>query len=218
MVVPVESTGFRFLSPCSILVNGASGSGKSYFVLNLLKRPDLFELPISEVIWYHGVTTASLPSGPNIRTIEGMPDITDIQNLTRNDRSHRLVVLDDLLTETMSNKEAVAEMWTRISHHSNITFILLTQSLFDTPRLVRNNTHYLVLFKPLLDKLNVISLGRQIFPDNLKFFLSCVDDATSKPFGFIIISAHPRENQDHLRLSTDIFSVQKVYLPAKMRK
>ena len=47
---------FRFHTPCSILVVGSSGCGKTVFVDNLLQQiKDHFDNPIRKVLYCHGV-------------------------------------------------------------------------------------------------------------------------------------------------------------------
>lgn len=214
----VESGPFRFRCPFNAIVVGSSQSGKSTWVVELLKHTGLFDQPINQVLWYHGIESTNLPSGPHIKTIAGLPEISTLKHLSTQDRGHRVVVIDDLLTEAIANKDLIAQLWTRMSHHCNMSFLLLSQSLFEIPRLIRNNSHYMILFKALADRLNVVNLGKQIFPGQLQYFLTSFNDATERSFGYIVITAHPREDQAHFRLCTDVFGIPKLYLPVKQTK
>lgn len=215
MSTPIKSTPpFRFLCPHNSIICGSSQSGKSTFVLELLKHPELFDKTISQIYWHYGIDSGNLPAHPLIQTVEGLPSATTLKHLSGDGKEHRIVVIDDLLTESIANKELLTQLWTRVSHHCNISFILCAQSLFEIPRIVRNNSHYMILFKSLADRLMVMNLGRQIFPGQLQYFLASVSDSTERRYGYIIITAHPREEHDHFRLCTDIFGTTKVYLPA----
>lgn len=211
----IVSSAFRFRCPFNAIVVGSSQSGKTTWTLDLLKHHELFDLPIVQIIWYHGIESNNLPNSPHIKTIAGLPDVNTLKHLSGDGKQHRVVVIDDLLTEAIANKDLIAQLWTRVSHHCNMSFLLLSQSLFEIPRLIRNNSHYMVLFKALADRLNVVNLGKQIFPGQLQYFLASFNDATEKSYGYIIISAHPREDQVHFRLCTEIFGIPKIYLPAK---
>lgn len=218
MASSIETSAFQFRCPFNAIVVGSSQSGKTSWTLELLKHPELFDVPVHEVLWFHGVHAVNLPNSAHIKTISGLPDVETLKHVSGDGKLHRLVVIDDLLVEAMANKELIAEIWTRVSHHCNMSFLLLSQSLFEISRLVRNNSHYVVMFKALADRLNVVNFGRQLFPGELQFFLSSFNNATQRQYGYIIISAHPREDRAHFRLCTDIFGVHKVYLPAKPSK
>src|SRR5690625_4614167 len=208
----MECGPFVLRMPFTALVSGASGSGKSTFTLKLLQSPHLFEQPVSEVLWFHGVNAINTPIGDaSIRTFAGLPDAETLKHLSA-DGGHRILVLDDLMMELIKDKALLAALFTKYSHHYRLSILLLTQSLFDIPRIVRINTHYFVLFRSLSEKLNIQNLGKQLFPGKLKYFLGSFDDATTRNFGFLIISVHPREQNRCFTLATDVFSVPKLYL------
>jgi len=68
--------------------------------------------------------------------------------------------------------ELVANIFTKISHHRNISVLYLTQNVFDKNKYVRTislNTHYLVLFKNVRDGTQFATLSRQMYPHSSKF-------------------------------------------------
>jgi len=65
----------------------------------------------------------------------------------------RLVILDDLLNDVYSKQ--VCDLFTRGSHHRNISVILITQNLFHQCRNCRDislNAHYVVALRNVGDK------------------------------------------------------------------
>ena len=104
-------------------------------------------------------------------------------------------------------------MFTRYSHHLNLSVIVITQSMFDISRICRLSTHYLVLFKSLNDTLNIQTIGRQIFAKQFKWFYDSYEDATRERHGYLIVCNHPQQEDERLRLIGDLFGVVKVYLP-----
>ena len=52
----------------------------------------------------------------------------------------------------------------------------------------------MVLFKSVRDQRNVLSLGSQVFPSRLKWFLQVYGDATVKPFSYIFLSFENQAN------------------------
>ena len=76
-----------------------------------------------------------------------------------------LLVIDDLMSETNSE---INELFTKGSHHQNISVIFITQNLFYTEKDTRTmnlNTHYIVLFKNPRDATQVAHFGRQMRTD-----------------------------------------------------
>jgi len=63
------------------------------------------------------------------------------------DRQPTLLIIEDLLSET---NQLVSDIFTKISHHRNISVINMTQNVFDKNKFATTislNAHYLVLFK-----------------------------------------------------------------------
>ena len=60
-----------------------------------------------------------------------------------------LLIIDDLMQQA-KNDELIANLFTKGSHHSNLTVMYLMQKLFEQGKYsvtVSRNSHYLVLFK-----------------------------------------------------------------------
>jgi hypothetical protein len=79
----------------------------------------------------------------------------------------RLIVLDDLLNEAYSRD--MCDLFTKGSHHRNISVILITQNLFHQGRFSRAislNAKYIVVFKNVRDKNQFAYLARQVYPED----------------------------------------------------
>lgn len=203
--------GFKFISPFNCIVCGGSQAGKTTFVDELLGNQSLFDKRPTEIIWCRGISTDAKDRG-GVKYVDGLPDLDQLELICA-DRACRLLVIDDCLLELVENKALLPKIFTKYSHHLNLSVIVLTQSLFDISRICRLSAHYLVLFRNLSDQLNVEIVARQIFGKDLKAFMASYNDATSLQFGYILINNHPRENNRNYRLLTDIFTIPKVYLP-----
>ncbi|GFU01726.1 uncharacterized protein TNCV_1522461 [Trichonephila clavipes] len=64
------------------------------------------------------------------------------------------------------------------------------------------------------DQSQITHLGRQLYPRKVKFFQECYVDATSKPYGYLLIDLKP-ETDESLRVRTGMFpgDVFYVYQP-----
>ena len=149
-----------FKHPFTCIVSGPTGSGKSTFCIQLLNNLDSL---CSEsnfaggIVWCFSertaVPTKHLAELGNKKIIyhEGVPDDNFFKTHTRSEPS--LIILDDLLQTAYS--EGVSVLFTRGSHHRNVSVILITQNLFHQARHARDislNAKYIILLKNVHDK------------------------------------------------------------------
>lgn len=146
---------------------------------------------------------------------EGLPQSTDYAS----DPRCKLIIIDDLMTESSSGN-AIANMFTKGSHHNNLSVIFITQNIFHQSRNARDislNAHYLIIFRNPRDKTQVSHLSRQLCPDNPKFVQEVYFDATSKPYGYLLLDLK-QDTPDNCRFRTSIFTDDPslyVYVPKK---
>ena len=75
-------------------------------------------------------------------------------------------------------------LFTRDSHHRNLRVIYIVQNLLHQGKGNRSmslNSHYLVLFKNPQDKLQILTLARQMYPGQTDFFLNQYEEAVKRP-------------------------------------
>ena len=103
--------------------------------------------------------------------------------------------------------QRIADLFTKGSHHRNISIVYLTQNLFPQGKACRDialNTQYLVLFNNPIDRQQVATLARRIYPSTSAIFMKRFEQATSRPYGYLVVdlkSSTPEQD----RLHTDIF-------------
>ena len=100
---------------------------------------------------------------------------------------------------------------TRGSHHRNLSVIYIVQNLFHQgkgSRSISLNSHYLVFFKNPRDKLQILTLAKQMYPGQTDFFLNQYEEAVKRPFGYLLIDLKTT-TQDNCRLRTSILTVKK---------
>ena len=101
----------------------------------------------------------------------------------------------------------VCNLFTKLSHHRNVSVVFVTQNLFHRNRHVRTmnlNTHYVVLFKNPRDAGQVAIMARQMYPRKSNFVVEAFRDATREPYGYLLIDPKP-ETDDRYRFRTNIF-------------
>ena len=90
-------------------------------------------------------------------------------------------MLDDLMDEGSGDKN-ILDLFTKHSHHRNITVIYLCQDMFPMGKYAKSisrNAHYVVAFKNPRDQLGVRNLLLQSFPTQWKEVLEVLRRVTS---------------------------------------
>lgn len=210
----------KFVHPFTCMVAGPTGSGKTVFVRKLLKyNQDLIEKPPQKIIWCYGVYqkayTEMMAEVPTIEFIEGFPSSFDgvIDPNLRN-----LIIVDDLMAECTKDAN-MTSLFTRGSHHRNLSVIFIVQNLFHAGKETRTislNAQYLVIYKNPRDKSQITHLGRQLYPGQTKYVQEAYNDATKNPYGYLLIDLKANTLESH-RLRTHIFPNEftTVYVPKK---
>ena len=116
-----------------------------------------------------------------------------------------MIILDDLMS-IASKDPRINDLFTEGSHHRNLSVILLNQNLyFGKDPTQRRNCHYLVLFNNPIDKQQVMTLARQMYPGNVGFFLSNFNQAVNKPYSYLLVDLKPTTDESN-RLCENIFA------------
>ena len=117
-----------------------------------------------------------------------------------------LVVIDDLMQE-LSNDPGITSLFTKGCHHRNLNVIFIVQNIFHRGKELRDvslNCHYLVLFKSPRDGSQINHLAKQMFPGHIKYMQESFQDATSRPYGYLLCALKP-ETPTVFRLRTNVF-------------
>jgi hypothetical protein len=197
----------RFKHPFTCIVAGPTGSGKSVFTFRLITEADsLITPPPEKIVYCYGEYQDIFKKFPKVSFKEGLPDVTEFNGSQRT-----LLILDDLMSKA---NDDVSDIFTKISHHRNVSVIFLTQNLFYKSKQSRTmslNSHYLVLFKNPRDALQVATLGRQMYPNNNKFLVEAFKDATDKPHGYLLLDLRA-DTLEKYRVRTNIFAGEVPYV------
>lgn len=191
----------RFQSPFNLAVVGPSQSGKSVFTFKLIEYADeLISPPPTKIIYCYGEYQDVFSHYSNILFHEGLPDLSKFVGNTE----PILLILDDLMSEATLE---ISNLFTKYSHHRNLSVIYLSQNLFDKNKHARTmslNTHYIVLFKNSRDVTQISTLARQMYPNNSKFMIESYRDAVKPNYHYLLIDLKPNTD-DRIRLRTNIF-------------
>lgn len=212
----------RIKHPFRMIVAGPSMSGKTVFVTELIKNAfQLIDSQINNIVWFYGIRTKILENiltyetyKTKISLIEGFPDSIEkyIQSNANN-----LFIFDDLMLESVSNKD-LTEIFTRKSHHLNISIILIMQDIFykgTERKTFLRNSQYLVLFSNPLDLSSIYCIATKIMPKRVNIFMEIFFEATKSAHGYLFIDG-AQKTPNRARLKTNIFSpYQTVFISKK---
>ena len=207
-----------FIHPFALQVVGPSGAGKTVFVKNLLQNNKrMCSVDFDRILFYYGEWQDAYQNDfvvpdKKIEFHEGLPNPADYSY--DNDKK-KLICIDDLYRESSTS---VLDLFTKGSHHKNISIIFITQNLFYKGSITRDislNTNYIVIFKNPRDRAQFRYLARQVFPEDPKFLQEAYMDATSVPHGYLLLDLK-QATEDEFRFRTKIFpedDPQYIYLP-----
>ncbi|KAK3084610.1 hypothetical protein FSP39_016240 [Pinctada imbricata] len=204
-----QQQSFVFKHPLTANVSGPTACGKTYFVKTLLKRCIKKISPYPErIIWLYKrwqplYNEIKATVYPRVEFTQGIP--LDMEQDTFIHPSKRnLVILDDLMSSSARDPR-INELFTEGSHHRNLSMIALNQNMyFNKDPTQRRNCHYLVMFNNPVDQQQIMTLARQMYPGNPQHLMRHFKDATSRPYGYLVIDLKPF-TAEHQRLRTDIF-------------
>jgi len=145
--------------PFTAPLAGPTGCGKTRFVFKLVDNVvHMIDPPTTRIVYCYGEYQQMFREYSDVVFRQGLPDVTDFDG-----SEPVLLIIDDLMNEV---DESVANIFTRGSHHKNLSVILLVQNLFHKNKHVRTislNSHYLVLYKNHSDASQIANLFRQMY-------------------------------------------------------
>lgn len=213
----------RFKSPFCAIVAGPSGSGKTVLLRKILEHKEhLFSKIPNKVLWCYGQMQEAYKkriANCAVQYYDGFPDKETLLTLKPN-----LIIIDDLMTELTGDKE-MSNLFTKFSHHMNIDVIFVVQNIFHHGKEMRTislNSHYFILLKNPRDRRQAMCLADQTFPGNRDFFMEAYNDATSLPFGYLVLDLKP-STPDCMRVRSRILPCETIkgffspilYIPVK---
>jgi hypothetical protein len=170
----------------------------------------------ARILWCKG-EDQPLDVPDNVEVHDGLEVIEEIDG-----SEPTLLILDDLMQEA-GGETQVVNLFTKGSHHRNLSVIMLVQNMFHRGKFARTmslNTHYMVLFKNPRDAGQIRVLAGQLFPGNTKFLVDAYMQATSRPHGYLLLD-FKQDTPDSLRVVSDVLPAVEggfYYVPEKSKE
>lgn len=192
----------QFKSPVTMMLSGCTRSGKTTFIKRLLENLNVFDKMPERIYYFYGIYSPAFQTkSERINFIEGLPD--DFTTYMNNNRSHTLIVIDDLQKE-VSDSSAVEKLFTRESHHRNLSVCLLLQNIFYQGKIMRTlalNSHVIILFKNPRSNSQLRILQSQL---GLKHLLEAYNDIMKTPYSYLVVDCSP-DADPRYQLRTHVF-------------
>ena len=209
-----------FQDSSNIIISGCSGSGKTHFVSRLIKySQSLFTNNPQKIIYvykhWQPLYSKLSKEQEHMLFMDSLPSEDELKALVKGCK-HSLLVCDDMIREIGSNG-FICDVFTRLSHHLNLSTILLVQNLSLPGKYnstLCRNAHVSVLMKSAREAYGIRTLGVQL--NDYHNLLAAYKDATQEPYSYLVCDTHPNSNPN-FKYRTQIFPNDKycviVYKP-----
>lgn len=163
----------KLISPFACFVVGCTGSGKSVSVLDWLKNSDkVFKTKFTKIYYFYGSCHQDIFNDSKLRHVIFSNDLNTMEKLIQ--KPHKppgiLIILDDLMNVT-GGSEIFQNLYTKGSHHLNISVINIIQNIFyKSPIFVtlKENSQYIFIKKHVNEnKLKILANAIGLEPKDL---------------------------------------------------
>ena len=178
----------KLLHPFNALVCAATQSGKTTWIYNLLMSRHIEPFP-QRIYWIYSYYCTPLfdelrASLPHIEFVKGLPKGVSEEEFAPPDA---LIIIDDMIEDV--NRD-ILSLFVKGSHHLRRSCILVLQNMYHSNphmRTISLNSHYIVLFKQPRDMMQIMCLGKQMYPHASRGFLQAYKSATDRPYGYLLL-------------------------------
>ena len=191
------------------VVAGPTGCGKTEWVKRFIKHlPEMVTPLPTKILWSYAEWQPAYQSlQDKIQFVQGLPE------LPLYSQEPLLLIIDDQMHNV---DQRVSSLFTKGSHHRNISVIYIVQNLFDKHkehRTISLNAHYLVVFKNPRDVSQIVHLAKQMYPGKTHYMRQAFDLATAHPHGYLLLDLK-QSTPEGARLRSHIFpgEHQEVYM------
>jgi len=189
-------------TPANFIITGVTGSGKTCFLLKLLKDWPFQARPGRMLYFYNTWQTLFedfIKEFPEMTFVQGLC-LEKIEDLQAETGVVNVVVTDDLMDKAVKSDE-FGKLFTVFGHHKSILNFFISQNPFLQGPLattLNRNCHYFVLLKsPHLNVLNV--LGSQLYGNGSPLKEAYLKSMNEKPYSYLLVDVFCDKIQDRLR-------------------
>ena len=207
-ILPIE---VAFRSPASIIIAGPSCSGKTFFLKKILSEKEylrkFFKKPVTKIVWYYKIWQPDYEELQRKNSViefhAGIPEEGISKHFPKPhpEGTTAIVVLDDLMKEGSSDSK-VLDIFTKESHHLNITCFMILQNVFFQGKYsvdIKRNATYIILFLNCRNRRSRKNLLLEIFSNEqaraVDAWLQKLGD--KRPYSSVLLDYHTLTNGRH---------------------
>jgi hypothetical protein len=197
--------------PSTALVIAPSFSGKTWFILDLIKKRNIvYNTKIDHVFYvysnHQSLFDKFASSHSEVKFTKEIPEIPE------GNKENILLIFDDCQHhhEAKDNKY-ISEVFTALSHHRNVSVICSWQTLFPKQlKTVSNNATYYIIFPLRRNKCGLDILNRQLFPENPGTIRNAMNDVEKTKYQYLLIDCSAEQSNE--------FRIRNFIYPTKNAK
>ena len=203
-----------FSLPRTMLIVGATQSGKTQFIKRLLLEREAMFTPVPDriiycyTVWQEAYDELERILGEKIEFRTDVPPKEELIEIWNKKGGETLVVIDDKMSLLKNNSfgQSVVELVTVVCHHCHVTCLIVTHHLFHNKILgeIGLNSQSICLFRNNRSAMQIKSLASQMMPGQTDYLMDSYEKATGKNYGYLIIDTSHNEDKK-FRLRTAIF-------------
>ena len=111
------------------------------------------------------------------------------------------------MMSTAAKDHKITKLFTKKNHHRNLNIISINQNLYHgKDPTQRWNSQYICLFHNPISMDIITALSRQMYPDSPNKLMHAYRNATSKPYGYIVLDLKAN-TPDHARLCPNVLDI-----------
>ena len=202
----------KFYANSNIMVVGATSSGKTTTVLEIIKQKLIEPWP-QKIFYLYGAKQKFMDSWNNNKHNSAIEFISGLElGVLETFSGPKLLIIDDLC---LSQNKDLTNHFIRGSHHLQTTTIYISHSIFlndDNYRVMSNNCQYMLIMRNKRNLAQLTRLARQILGSAYIRILEAYDYNKNNQFGFVLLSFHPKVPEELLVLSDFFKSCPSIFL------
>jgi hypothetical protein len=209
--------------PHHVLACGPTGSGKTTVLMNILfdgltaiDRVVIIAKRLDQEIWQEVILRFEelaeeneVPVDAILRVFTGegseIPTVDEMKKILGDDpntEKQTMIIFDDYMKDAKANK-VIEEYYSQIRHF-NASCWYLAQSYYDTPKFIRDNVQYILLFKGQTVK-DLGFLYRDLSDGKIskERFIGLYNEVTSQPHHFLFVDRLAQTDKTRYRDNFD---------------
>ena len=212
-ITPIQGHNITLYHPFTATIAGPSFCGKTTLTGQIIKHSNTLISPAPvKIVYFYKIWQKAYERMENVDFKQQLPDIN---TLCSDPHIPRLFIIDDMMDSATQSRE-MCSIFTEASHHYNFSLIFIVQNLFYGGKMTRTmslNTSYIVVCKSPRDRSQIATLARQMYPNNSRKLIDAYEQATSEPFGYLLIDLKQETPEDRRLIKRINFNNQPITVP-----